>query len=85
MGDSLCDVRVHTGLQAAAAYESIDTRAFLVGDHVAFDVSEYDPESEDCMHVFAHELAHVRRRTNEVSPTSLPSLCVRGRWQSTTR
>jgi len=63
MGDSLGDVRIHTGPQAAAACESINARAFTVGNHVAFNQGEYDPESPEGQHVLAHELAHVRQQT----------------------
>jgi hypothetical protein len=61
MGDSLGDVRVHTGPQAASACEDINARAFTVGNHVAFNSGEYDPESAEGQHVLAHELAHVRQ------------------------
>ena len=63
MGDSLGDVRIHTGPQAAAACESINARAFTVGNHIAFNSGEYDPESPEGQHVLAHELAHVRQQT----------------------
>jgi len=64
MGDSLGDVRIHTGPQAAAACEAINARAFTVGNHVAFNAGEYDPESPEGQHVLAHELAHVRQQTD---------------------
>ena len=63
MGDSLGDVRIHTGPQAAAACEAINARAFTVGNHVAFNQDEYDPGSPEGQHVLAHELAHVRQQT----------------------
>ena len=63
MGDSLGDVRIHTGPQAAAACESINARAFTVGNHVAFNQGEYGPSSPEGQHVLAHELAHVRQQT----------------------
>ena len=63
MGASLGDVRIHTGPQAAAACEAINARAFTVGNHVAFNQGEYDPESPEGQHVLAHELAHVRQQT----------------------
>ncbi|RZH69335.1 eCIS core domain-containing protein [Natrinema altunense] len=63
MGDSLGDVRVHTGPQAAKACEAINARAFTVGNHIAFNHGEYDPSSPDGQHVLAHELAHVRQQT----------------------
>jgi len=63
MDDSLGDVRIHTGPQAAAACESINARAFTVGNHIAFNSGEYDPSSPEGQHVLAHELAHVRQQT----------------------
>jgi hypothetical protein len=63
MGDSFGDVQVHTGSSAAAACESINARAFTVGNHVAFNSGEYDPASAEGQHVIAHELAHVRQQT----------------------
>jgi len=63
MGDSFGDVQVHTGSTAAAACESINARAFTVGNHVAFNSGEYDPSSAEGQHVIAHELAHVRQQT----------------------
>lgn len=67
MGDSFSDVRVHAGPQAAAACEDINARAFTVGNHIAFNRGEYDPESRDGQHVIAHELAHVRQQRGDVS------------------
>jgi hypothetical protein len=63
MGDSFGDVQVHTGSSAATACESINARAFTVGNHIAFNQGEYDPESSEGQHVLAHELAHVRQQT----------------------
>ena len=63
MGDSFGDVRIHTGSTAAAACESINARAFTVGNHIAFNSGEYDPSSPEGQHVIAHELAHVRQQT----------------------
>ncbi|WP_255681958.1 DUF4157 domain-containing protein [Natrinema sp. SYSU A 869] len=63
MGDSLGDVRIHTGAKAARACQQINARAFTVGSHVAFNAGEYDPESPEGQHVLAHELAHVRQQT----------------------
>ncbi|ELZ85526.1 hypothetical protein C453_06913 [Haloferax elongans ATCC BAA-1513] len=63
MGDSLGDVRIHTGPQAAKACQDINARAFTVGNHIAFNHGEYDPNSAEGQHVLAHELAHVRQQT----------------------
>jgi hypothetical protein len=66
MRDDFADVRIHTGVQAARACEDIDARAFTVGNHVAFNRGEYDPDSREGKHVLAHELAHVRQQTGGV-------------------
>ncbi|MDS0260820.1 DUF4157 domain-containing protein [Haloarcula sp. S1CR25-12] len=63
MGDTLGDVRVHTGPQATKACDDINARAFTVGNHIAFNRGEYDPDSPEGQHVLAHELAHVRQQT----------------------
>jgi len=63
MGADLGDVRIHTGPRAASACDEINARAFTVGNHVAFNAGEYDPESAEGQHVLAHELAHVRQQT----------------------
>ena len=63
MDDSFSDVQIHTGSQAATACESINARAFTVGNHIAFNSGEYDPSSPEGQHVLAHELAHVRQQT----------------------
>ncbi|WP_394295391.1 eCIS core domain-containing protein [Halogeometricum borinquense] len=63
MGDTLGDVRIHTGPSAAKACEDINARAFTVGNHIAFNHGEYDPSSAEGQHILAHELAHVRQQT----------------------
>ncbi|MDL0124467.1 DUF4157 domain-containing protein [Halobacterium salinarum] len=63
MDHSFTDVQVHAGPSAAAACEDINARAFTVGNHVAFNHGEYNPQSQEGQHVIAHELAHVRQQT----------------------
>jgi len=63
MGGNLGDVRIHTGPVAVNACEDINARAFTVGNHVAFNRGEFDPESPEGQHVLVHELAHVRQQT----------------------
>ncbi|WP_241432490.1 eCIS core domain-containing protein [Natrinema gari] len=63
MGDSFGDVRIHADATAATACEAINARAFTVGNHIAFNHGEYDPESPAGQHILAHELAHVRQQT----------------------
>ncbi len=42
--------------------EDINARAFTVGNHIAFNSGEHDPESPEGQHLLAHELAHVRQQ-----------------------
>ncbi|WP_394295499.1 eCIS core domain-containing protein [Natrinema altunense] len=63
MGDSFGDVQIHADATAANACEEINARAFTVGNHIAFNHGEYDPESPKGQHILAHELAHVRQQT----------------------
>ncbi|MBZ6494850.1 DUF4157 domain-containing protein [Haloterrigena longa] len=63
MGDSFGDVRIHADATAAKACEEINARAFTVGNHIAFNHGEYDPESLEGQHILAHELTHVRQQT----------------------
>ncbi|RZH67298.1 eCIS core domain-containing protein [Natrinema altunense] len=63
MGDSFGDVHIHADATAANACEEINARAFTVGNHIAFNHGEYDPESPKGQHILAHELAHVRQQT----------------------
>lgn len=63
MGGDFSDVQIHSGPKATAAAESINARAFTVGNHVAFNKGEYQPDSERGKKVLAHELTHVRQQT----------------------
>lgn len=64
MGGDFSDVQVHTGPKAAAAADSINARAFTVGNHVAFNSGEYQPDTDSGKEVLAHELTHVRQQTS---------------------
>jgi hypothetical protein len=46
MDGEFSDVQLHTGAKAQAAAESINARAFTVGNHVAFNRGEYQPDSD---------------------------------------
>jgi len=64
MGGDFSDVQIHTGPKAAAAADSINARAFTVGNHIAFNAGEYNPASSEGKKVMAHELTHVRQQTD---------------------
>jgi Domain of unknown function (DUF4157) len=58
LGDSLSDVRVHTGEGAAALARAVSARAFTVGNDIFFGDGEYQPHSRDGGALIAHEAAH---------------------------
>lgn len=62
LGDSLHDVRVHTGESAAALARAVSARAFTVGSDVFFAPGEYRPGTSDGNELIAHELAHVAQQ-----------------------
>lgn len=57
-GQSLSDVRIHTGSEAAEAASSIDAKAFTLGSDIFFNQGEYSPGSEQGKAMITHELAH---------------------------
>ncbi len=49
----------HPSPRTAKACEDINTRAYTVGNHIAFNRGEYGPSSAEGQHI----LAHVRQQT----------------------
>lgn len=58
LGESLGDVRVHTGEGAAALARAVSARAFTVGNDIFFGSGEYRPGSAGGNELIAHEVAH---------------------------
>jgi hypothetical protein len=69
-GDSLGDVRVHTGEHASALARAVAARAFTVGSDIFFGQGEYRPGSAGGDELIAHEVAHVvqQRGAPETGP-----------------
>lgn len=59
IGESLGDVRVHTGDHAAAMARAVSARAFTVGSDIFFGQGEYRPGTPDGDRLVAHEVTHV--------------------------
>ncbi len=53
------NVRVHSNTPANKAAQSINARAFTLGNNVVFGASEYSSNSHSGKKLFAHELTHV--------------------------
>jgi hypothetical protein len=66
LGQSLEDVRVHTGNEAASLSEAISARAFTTGNDVFFGAGEFRPSSPDGQHLIAHEVAHTVQQGPDV-------------------
>jgi hypothetical protein len=58
LGESLGDVRVHTGAGAAALARAVSARAFTVGNDIFFGSGEYRPGSSEGKQLIAHEVTH---------------------------
>jgi Domain of unknown function (DUF4157) len=70
VGDSLADVRVHSGPDADALARSVQARAFTTGRDVFFARGEYRPGTGAGDRLLAHELTHVVQQRG--APTSGP-------------
>lgn len=58
-GHDFSQVRVHTDTKAAGSSETVNARAYTVGNHIVFNTSEYKPGTLVGDALIAHELAHV--------------------------
>jgi hypothetical protein len=56
------NVRVHNDRSAAEATSALGTRAFTIGQHIAFNSDEYKPASPSGQRLLAHELAHAAQQ-----------------------
>ncbi|MGD1842525.1 MAG: DUF4157 domain-containing protein [Thermonemataceae bacterium] len=58
-GQNFGEVEVHTDATAVKLSEEMNARAFTVGNHIAFNVGQYQPGTPLGDALLAHELAHV--------------------------
>jgi len=61
-GRNFSEVRLHTDTKAARLAASIDARAFTYGRNIAFNTSEFEPETKRGRKLLAHELTHVAQQ-----------------------
>jgi hypothetical protein len=57
-GADFSAVRVHTGAHAHALAQSVQAKAFTVGNDIVFGAGHYAPETNQGRHLLAHELTH---------------------------
>ena len=62
-GHDFSSVRVHTDSSAAEAAKSLNSKAFTIGQDIAFDSGRYSPDSRTGRSLLAHELTHVVQQT----------------------
>jgi hypothetical protein len=71
-------VRVHADSRASESAGAVNARAWTVGDHIAFQHGQYNPQSRAGRSLLAHELTHVAqnqggpRRPGAVNAISHP-------------
>jgi hypothetical protein len=70
-GRSFDNVRMHTDGGAASAAESIQARAFTVGNNVYFGAGQYQPQTSGGRQLIAHELAHVVQQSSGLAQPSV--------------
>jgi hypothetical protein len=58
MGYDFSDVRIYSGANAAEAAQSVNARAFTLGNRLVFNHGEYAPDSDAGKRLIAHELTH---------------------------
>lgn len=73
-GSSFSDVEIHTDSQASLLSNNMNSRAFAVGNHIAFGNGEYQPGTLIGDALMAHELAHVVQQKNTSNKISSASI-----------
>lgn len=70
LGVDVSRVRIHSDDRAARAAETINARAFALGEDIYFAAGAYDPSSDAGVRLIAHEVAHVAQTYRGTAPTS---------------
>ena len=70
-GQDFSGVRVHTDGQAAQSSESLNARAYTVGQNIVFGAGYYRPGNMAGQRLLAHELTHVLQQTHGIVPPSV--------------
>ena len=72
-GADFSHVRVHTDSRAADTANSINAKAFTVGQNIAFGRGRYAPHSSEGRQLLAHELTHVVQQNGSQLQRSNPA------------
>jgi hypothetical protein len=78
-GADFSRVRVHTDSRAAQTAESINARAFTVGQNIVFGAGQYATTSNEGQRLLAHELTHTVQQGASNSASPLPIMRGKGK------
>jgi hypothetical protein len=70
-GTDFSQVRLHTDSLAAKTAQSINARAFTLGNNIVFNSGEYTPNSVNGEKLMAHELTHVRQQRSSLNRSQI--------------
>ena len=59
MGQDFRGVRIHTDSKAADSAQTIQAKAFTLGNNIVFNTGQYSPDNHEGKKLLAHELTHV--------------------------
>ncbi len=70
-GQDFSHVRVHTDAKAAQSARAVNAMAYTVGNQIAFDAGQYQPQTADGKRLLAHELTHtVQQKGSGLPPAN---------------
>lgn len=74
-GHDFSEVNIHIDSRSAQLNQSLNAKAFTVGNDIYFNQGQYRPGSSEGKHLLAHELTHVVQQTGKVSPKLIQRAC----------
>ncbi len=72
LGSGFGRVRIHTDAESAATAETLNARAYTVGEDVVFGAGEYRPATPEGLRLLAHELVHVVQQGGAPATRGVP-------------
>ncbi len=66
-------VRIHADTRAAKMAQSVNARAFTIGQDIVFGAGQYEMESREGRRLLAHELTHVIQQSEQDFPMLMRS------------
>jgi len=71
LGHDFSGVRIHAGTQAADTAQSVQAKAFTLGNNIVFNTGQYSPNNQKGKKLLAHELTHVVQQSSKATPANL--------------